>query len=284
MKSIKLMLLAFIVSFSAHSQIDTPAPSPSATLTQEVGLTTVTINYSRPSVKDRTIFGGLLKYGELWRTGANGATKLSFSTDVNLGGNDLKAGDYVILTVPGESDWKINIYEFSGNGVGAYFSKEALATTSVKPVKLSDKVESLTIDINNLRNSSATIDISWENTKISIPLEVNADASVMAQINKYEENSDAQRANDYNAAASYLLSEKKELEKALDFATKATSLNPNAFWMSRTKSLIEAELGKYKEAVATATLSLAAAEKAGNQTYVDFNKASIEEWKKKKQK
>lgn len=278
------MLLAFIVSFSAHSQIDTPAPSPSATLTQEVGLTTVTINYSRPSVKDRTIFGGLLKYGELWRTGANGATKLSFSTDVNLGGNDLKAGDYVILTVPGESDWKVNIYEFSGNGVGAYFSKEALATTSVKPVKLSDKVESLTIDINNLRNSSATIDISWENTKISIPLEVNADASVMAQINKYEENSDAQRANDYNAAASYLLSEKKELEKALDFATKATSLNPNAFWMSRTKSLIEAELGKYKEAVATATLSLAAAEKAGNQTYVDFNKASIEEWKKKKQK
>lgn len=284
MKSIKLMLLAFIVSFSAQSQIDTPAPSPSATLTQEVGLTTVTINYSRPSVKDRTIFGGLLKYGELWRTGANGATKLSFSTDVNLGGNDLKAGDYVILTVPGESDWKINIYEFSGNGVGAYFSKEALATTSVKPVKLSDKVESLTIDINNLRNSSATIDISWENTKISIPLEVNADASVMAQINKYEENSDSQRANDYNAAASYLLSEKKELEKALDFATKATSLNPNAFWMSRTKSLIEAELGKYKEAVVTATLSLAAAEKAGNQTYVDFNKASIEEWKKKKQK
>lgn len=278
------MLLAFIVSFSAQSQIDTPAPSPSATLTQEVGLTTVTINYSRPSVKDRTIFGGLLKYGELWRTGANGATKLSFSTDVNLGRNDLKAGDYVILTVPGESDWKVNIYEFSGNGVGAYFSKEALATTSVKPVKLSDKVESLTIDINNLRNSSATIDISWENTKISIPLEVNADASVMAQINKYEENSDAQRANDYNAAASYLLSEKKELEKALDFATKATSLNPNAFWMSRTKSLIEAELGKYKEAVVTATLSLAAAEKAGNQTYVDFNKASIEEWKKKKQK
>ncbi|MEO9475888.1 MAG: DUF2911 domain-containing protein [Cyclobacteriaceae bacterium] len=282
MKNLKLALLGMFVSFGSFAQINTPAPSPTATLTQEVGLTTITINYSRPSIKGRTIFGDLVKYDELWRTGANAATKLSFSGDVNLAGNSLKAGDYVILTVPGKSEWKLNIYNHEGNGVGAYFSKEPIATSTVTASNLSETTESFTIDINNLRNNSATIDLIWENTKVSIPLAVDADASVMAQINKYEESSKAQRANDYNSAASYLLSEKKELEKALDFSTKAVALRPDAYWMSRTKSLIEAELGKYKDAIKSAEMSLAAAEKAENGTYISFNKASIAEWKKKK--
>jgi hypothetical protein len=282
MKIVKLMLLAVIVSFTAHSQIKTPAPSPTATLTQEVGLITVTINYSRPSVKGRTIFGDLVKYDELWRTGANAATKLSFSDDATLGGNEIKGGDYVILTVPGETEWKVNIYAFDGNGVGGYFDKDPIGTTTIKSVSLSDIVESMTIGINNLTNSSATIDIIWENTKISIPLLVNSDANVMAQINDLEKSSKNQQANDFNAAANYLLTEKKELEKALAFSKNAVALKSDAFWMMRTKSLIEAELGKYKEAIASAELSKAEATTAKNQNYIDMNTASIAEWKKKK--
>ncbi|MFY0601443.1 MAG: DUF2911 domain-containing protein [Cyclobacteriaceae bacterium] len=282
MKNLKLTLLALLIGSAAFAQIDTPAPSPSSTLIQDVGLTTVTIKYSRPSMKGRVIFGGLLAYGELWRTGANSATKLTFSDDVTLGGNELKAGDYVILSVPGESEWKINLYPFDKAGVGGYFSKDPLAASTVKSEKLSSAVESFTIDINSLKNNSATIDLTWENTKVSIPLTVNSDNKVMSQIADYDKNSKMQMANDYNGAANYLLAEKKDLEKALSMSTKATEIRPDAFWMMRTKSLIEAELGKYKEAIASAKLSLAAAEKAENKTYIDFNTASIAAWKKKK--
>lgn len=282
MKSLKLTLLAMIVTFASYAQIDTPAPSPTATLIQEVGLTTVTIKYSRPSMKGRTIFGGLLDYDKLWRTGANSATKITFDDDVVLAGNELKKGDYVILTVPGESEWKVNIYPFGKSGVSGYFDLDAIATASIKSSKTSSPIETFTIDINNLKNNTATIDLIWENTKVSIPLDVKTDAKVMSQIGDYDKNSNNKMANDFNGAANYLLSEKKDLEKALSLSTKATELRPDAFWMLRTKSLIEADLGKYKEAIASAKLSLAAAEKAENETYIKFNNTSIAEWKKKK--
>lgn len=282
MKNLKLTLIALLVSVSTFAQIDTPAPSPSAKLTQEVGLTTVTIDYSRPSMKGRAIFGGLLKYDELWRTGANLATKITFSDAVTFAGNKLAGGDYVILTVPTSSDWTVNIYAFEGAGVGPYFSKEPIATGTVPSTKLNDAVETFTIDVNNIGNNTATIDLVWEKTKVSIPLDVDADSKVMAQIDAYDTSAKNKMANDFNGAAGYLLAEKKNLEKALELSTKATAIRPDAFWMMRTKSLIEAELGQYKKAIASAELSLAAAEKAENSTYINFNKASIAEWKKKK--
>lgn len=282
MKNLKLTLIALTLSLTTFAQIDTPAPSPSATLTQEVGLTTVTIDYSRPSMKGRVIFGELLGYDELWRTGANLATKISFADDVTLAGNKLAAGDYVILTVPGKTEWKVNMYAFESAGVSSYFSKDPLATASIKPTSLTDVVETFTIDINNLRNNSATIDLIWEKTKVSIPLSVDSDSKIMAQIDGYDKKAKSEMANDFNGAANYLLAENKNLEKALSLSSRATEIRPDAFWMLRTKSLIQAELGQYKNAIATAKLSLAAAEKAENKTYIDFNKASIAEWKKMK--
>lgn len=285
MKTLKLLVLSTFVSVASFAQgIKTPAPSPGTTLIQEVGLSTITVKYSRPSAKGRVIFGDLEKYDRLWRTGANSATKFTFSDDFSFAGTDLKAGDYAMLTVPGEAEWKVNLYAFDGAGVGGYFEKTPVASAAVKPVKLTESVETFTIDINNLRNSTATIDLIWQNTKVSVPIDVKADAKVMTQINEYDKNSNVNLSNDYHAAANYLLSEKKDLQKALDMATKAVALRPEAFWMSRTKSLIQAELGLYPEAIASAKTSLQVATEAKNQNYIDMNTASIAEWSKKKSK
>ncbi|WP_258105563.1 DUF2911 domain-containing protein [Marinoscillum sp. MHG1-6] len=283
MQNLKLLtLIAFLYSFSGFSQIQTPSASPEATLIQKVGVTTVTIEYSRPGVKGRTIFGELVKYDEHWRTGANDATKISFDGDVTLGGVELSAGDYVILTQPGKNDWTINLYAFDGSGVGGYTKKEPVGSFTSKPVSISDQVESFTIDINNLRNSTATIDLIWDKTKVSLPLDVKTDEKVMATINSYDESSMRQQANDYHGMASYLLSENKELDKALEFETKAAQLRPDAYWILRTRALILAELGKYKKAIKSAEESIEYAEKAGSNYYVEQNRASIKKWKKAK--
>lgn len=285
MKNLKLLLLATVFSVSAYAQgIKTPQPSPTATLIQEVGLGTITVKYSRPSAKGRVIFGGLERYGSLWRTGANSATKFTFSDDFIFDGTELKAGDYAMLTVPGETEWKVNLYAFDGPGVGGYTEKTPAASATVTPTKLTEAVETFTIDINNLRNSTATIDLIWQNVKVSVPVDVKTDAKVMAQIEGYEKNASMNQANDYHGAAAYLLAEKKELQKALDLVNKAVAIRADAFWMLRTKSLIQAELGLYKEAIATAQASLQSATEAKNQNYIDMNNASIAEWSKKKTK
>ena len=171
MKKVSLIVIALIASHFILAQ-DKPAPSPSSKLVQVVGLTEVTVEYSRPGVKDRTIFGDLLEYGKLWRTGANAATKFTFDKDVKIDGKALKAGSYAVLTVPGKNEWKINFYSFDTPGWNSYVDKDPAASTTVKPQKLAEPIETFTIDINNLRDTSATIDLIWQNTKVSVPLTV----------------------------------------------------------------------------------------------------------------
>lgn len=173
MKSILLFATSLLFCFTTIAQ-DKPAPSPSSKLVQTVGLTEVTVEYSRPGVKGRTVFGGLEEFGELWRTGANAATKFTFDKAVKIGGKDLAAGSYAILTVPGKKEWKVNFYKFEKPGWSSYAEKDPDASTTVASTSLSESVETFLIDINNLRDTSATIDLMWQNTKVSIPLTVGS--------------------------------------------------------------------------------------------------------------
>jgi len=173
MKSLSVLAIALLFTFSSFGQ-DKPQPSPGSKLVQTVGLTQVTVEYSRPGVKDRTVFGGLLEYGKVWRTGANAATKFTFDKAVKIAGKSLDAGSYTILTVPGEKEWKVSFYKYDKPGWSSYTELDPVASTMIKPTKLSEPVESFIIDINNLRDTSATIDLVWQNTKVSIPLSVGS--------------------------------------------------------------------------------------------------------------
>ncbi len=166
-----LALLAIMTSTS-YAQSDKPAPSPASTVTQMVGLTKITIDYSRPSVKDRKIFAedGLVPFGKTWRTGANQPNKFTFSTDVTIGGKKLPAGSYTLTTVPGADEWKVELFNHESANAA---DKKAAASFTVKPMDMGDlKVETFLIDINDIRDTSATLNLIWANTAVIIPIEV----------------------------------------------------------------------------------------------------------------
>ncbi len=280
MKKLLLIAMAFTMSYAVNAQIDTPAASPFSKVEQKVGLTDITIEYSRPGVKGRKIFGGLESYGVVWRTGANARTKITFSDDVTIAGQTLKAGTYAIFTKPGEETWEVYFYtEYKGNGAPRDWddSKVAVKTTvNVQPIPF--VVETFTIDINNIRNSSANIDLVWEQTYITIPFEVPTDAKVSANIDRVM---GGPGFGDYYAAASYYYGSGKDIAQAKKWIDKAMGMTDNPrFWQLRQQSLIYAKAGDKKGAIALAKESLAKAEKAGNAAYVKMNKESIAEWMK----
>lgn len=278
MKNLIFFFLAGLLTFSVSAQIQTPAPSPASTLEQQVGLTNVTVKYSRPGMKGRKIFGDLVPYGERWRTGANSNTTIFFDTKVMIDGKELPKGTYALYTIPKENEWEVIFYEDTNNwGLPQKWddSKVALKTTAeVQEMPMS--METFTILLDELQNDSAILNFIWENTLATLKVEVPTDEIAMKSIDRVM---NGPTAADYFAAATYFHDEKKDLQKAYGWIQKAVEMgDPAAYWVLRRKSLIEADLGKKQEAIETAKRSLAAAEKAGNQDYVKMNKESIKEW------
>lgn len=273
-----LLLLAVLTlpATFVQAQINTPAASPTAEFKQQVGLTDVEIVYSRPSVKDREVFGELVPFGDVWRTGANAATKVAFSDEVTLGGKKLEGGSYAMLTKPGENNWEVMLFPYESWDYMTYLDLTPAATINVKPVETDYFVETFLINVDNVHNTGATIDILWENTLVSIPLEVNVDERVMAQINRVMS---GPSAGDYYAAATYYHEAGKDLNKALEWIQKANAENPR-YWTLRREALILADLEMYDKAVEVAKKSKEMAEEAGNNDYVRMNDASIKMWSK----
>lgn len=282
MKLIKITLLALFVGFigMAEAQIKTPAASPSVKIEQTVGLTTIHLDYSRPSVKGRTIFGDLVPYNKLWRTGANQSTDITFSDDVEFGGVSVPAGKYAIYTYPGKESWKVLLYsdtDIWGSPGDDFDASKVVAEVEAPVEALTNQVESFNIYFDRLRNNSADIIFAWDNTLVSVPIQVDTKSVVEASI---EKTFSGPTANEYHAAANYYLEEGMDLEQAHQWSSKAVELNPEAFWMLKVKSEIEAKMGKYDQAIATAKLSKEVAEKAGSDQYVEYNEANIAKWKK----
>ena len=282
MKILPKLLMALCLSLCcayAQAQIELPRPSPTATLSQKVGLTDVEIVYSRPSVKGREIFGDLTPYGQLWRTGANMATKFTFGDAVKIAGHDLPAGSYALFTIPGKDESTIIFNKnWKQDGTANYKESEDALRVTAKPEHIDQKVESFTIDLNNLRDKSADIVLSWENTVVKIPMEVNIDDRIMASI----KNAMTISPNTYYQAATYYLNSGKDLNEALTWIDKAIEMyeqdNSSPYWVYRTKALIQADLKDYKGAIETARLSSEKAKAAGNMDYVKLNEKSVAEW------
>ncbi len=284
MKKIIFVLTAIIATYVLNAQVKTPQPSPHSTLTQVVGLTDVTVDYSRPSVKGRVIFGDLVPFGKLWRTGANANTTVSFSEDVVINGTTLKKGKYALYTTPKADMWEVIFYTDSDNwGTPENWDANKVAVlVNVDPVALNKALESFTISVGNLTNDSATLDIAWEKTMVSVKFDVPTQKAAMASI---EKTLAGPTAGDYFSSAQYFFQSNGDLNKALEYVNKAISMTKAGedvpFYQLRLKSLIQAKLGDKSGAIATAKLSLAGSEKAKNNDYVKMNNDSIRDWSKK---
>lgn len=278
MKKLVFFSFVLLLSCTLTSQVATPQPSPAAKVWQTVGLTEVTVDYSRPSMRGRTIFGDLVPFNKLWRTGANAYTKISFDKDVTISENDVKAGTYSIFTKPGKDNWEIFFYtDTQGGGVPSNWDdSKVVAKTTVPVYKMEMPVETFTITIDDVTGNGANLGFIWENTYVGVPFGVNTDAEVVKNIQNVLS---GPSARDYYASAVYYASEGKDIKKAKEWMDKAMSMiEKPRFWQLRQQSLILAKAGDKKGAIAAAKKSLAGAEEAGNADYVKMNKDSLKEW------
>lgn len=280
MKKIILTLFTAVLATSLSAQVKTPEPSPAGKNIQKVGMTTVSIDYSRPGVKERTIFGELVPFGKLWRTGANNNTTITVDTEITVAGQKLTAGTYALYTIPNKESWEVLFYSESENwGIPKNWDDtKVVAKTTVKTHEIPFNVESFTFGFNEIKANSALIEILWEKTYVAIPFEVPTDKIVMASIEATMKGEP--KTSDYHKAAIYYLNNNKDIELAkewIDKAVKAQKKNPK-FWVLRQQSLIHAKAGDTKGAIKAAKKSLALAEEKGNVDYINMNKASLKEW------
>ena len=279
MKKIILCFFAVALSASINAQITTPAPSPSQKIEQKVGLTDVTLEFSRPSMKGRKVFGNLVPYGEIWRTGANANTKITFSTDVTVGGTTLKKGTYAVYSKPSENSWDVYFYSDSNNwgNPRTWDDSKIAAQVTVTPMEMPMPIETFTITFDDLTNNSAVMGILWENVYVPVAFETPTDAMVTKSITSVM---NGPTANDYYGAAVYYLEADKDVKKAQEWIDKAVSMTADQprFWYLRQQSLIHAKAGNKKGAIAAAKQSLELAKKANNADYVKMNTDSLKEW------
>lgn len=270
-----VVMLCFL---GTNAQIKTPQPSPYAELEQAIGLTEVEVSYSRPGVKGRTIFGDLVPYGKLWRTGANRATTIETKGDIMLAGKSLKKGKYSVFTMPGESEWTVIINSDATASASKYTEDKDVMRFTVKPSKTAAKVETFTMMFSNLTDNSADWQIMWENTMVSIPVKTNVDEEVMAQI---ESVMNGPSSRDMYLAARYYYDNDKDIKKAVTWINKSVALDgeDQKFWVTYWQAMILAKSGDKKGAIAAAEKSKALAQKAEYEEYVTKNNTLLKSLK-----
>lgn len=280
MKNITLALFCVFTALVGNAQIKTPQASPSAKIEQTVGLTEFTVTYSRPSMKGREIFGDLVPYDKIWRTGANENTVISFSEDIMFGGTKVAKGSYAIVTKPSEKSWELYLYAETTNwGAPKNFDmSKVVAKATAEVFEVPFQVETFTIDFNNLTNNGADLEILWSNVYVAFPIETLTKEQTMASIDKVMQ---GPSARDYYSAAVYYYAEDMELAKAVEMIDKAIAMDGDnaAFWMYRQQSLIHDKAGDRKGAIKAAKTSLKKAKEAGNADYVKMNEDTLREWK-----
>jgi hypothetical protein len=268
MKNFVKILFLICLSFSMKAQISTPAPSPSATVTQVVGLATVSVEYSRPSLKGRKMMGSaLVPFGQVWRTGANKVPNLKLSHDVTIEGNKVPAGTYGIFTIPNAKEWTI-ILSKNEKQWGAYEYKQAedLLRFTVKSEDLKKSEEHFTMEITDFTPTTAKLAIRWEKTQVKFTIAHDPDVIIMADINAKMAGSDI-KSDTYYDAANYYFENNKDLNQALIWANKLVDMSKE-YWVYIVRANIAAKLGKCDIAIQDGTVGLALAEKAKDAAYI----------------
>lgn len=265
---------------SQAQTLKTPAPSTSQTIKQAFGLGEITIDYSRPSAKGRVIFGDLVPFGKMWRTGANNASKITFSEDVQVEGKAVKAGTYAIYTIPNKDSWEVILYNdlTMGGNTSNFKAENEVARVMVKPMMLTKNVETFTINLCDVTATTIVLDLAWEKTSVPVKITTEIDSKVMKSI----ESSMAADSRPYFQAATYYYENDKDLNQALIWINKAVEQNPKAFWVMMMKARIELKLKDTKAAIASAEKTAAMATEAKNDDYVKMANQLIVDAKAKK--
>jgi Protein of unknown function (DUF2911) len=268
-KTLSIFATALFLSANLIAQgLKTPQASTTQTIKQDFALSSIEINYSRPSMRGRTIFGDLVPFGKPWRTGANNATKITFGEDVKVGGVAVKAGSYALYTIPGQDEWEVILNKGTGNwGVMGFNAADNVAKFKVKAIELDFTTETFSMQIGEVKDNSADIMLWWEKTAIVFPVTADVDTKIMADIDKAM-NVDSKP---YFAAAGYYYENGKDLTKALAWANKAVDANPKAYYMFLLKARIQAKMGDKAGAKITSLKSLELAKEGGNPDYVALN-------------
>lgn len=263
---------------TAFGQIQMPAPSPTFTLSGTVGLADVSVTYSRPSANGRAIFGDLVPYDEIWRTGANASTKIKFSDEVMLEGNKVPAGEYALYTIPGKETWTFILSKnLTWWGVVGYDPAKDLLRFEVPAKEVSSHYETFTISFSDFTMNTAYLNLKWEKSKAKFKIENEVEGKIMAQIKAQVIDATPSDKGVYYQAANYYFNTDKDLNQALDFINKGIVKGEEKYWQVHLKAKILAKLGNSKEAEKAAQQSIELAKTAGNMDYVRLNEKLIAE-------
>lgn len=267
----KIVLAACFLSaalFTDAQQLRTPQPSTTTLVKQDFGLGTIELSYSRPNMKGRKIFGDLVPFDKVWRTGANQATTLTFSDEVTIGGVAIKPGKYGLLSIPGQTEWTIIISKQTDvTSPAAYKQEMDVVRVKVKPMDLPWSFETFGMSFENIKDNSCELMIGWDKTLVALPITTDVDSKVMKQIENVMKND----SRPYFNAAVYYLENGKDLNQAVTWFDKAIEQNPKAFWVYYQKARTLAKLGKKSEAMAVSQKSMELAREAKNDDYVALN-------------
>ena len=277
MRKFILGFIVFAITFSVRSQsIKMPPPSPPQTIKQDFGISSIELSYSRPGIKGRKVFGDLVPYGKVWRTGAINATTIDFGDDVTIGGTKVAAGKYGLLTIPDKDNWKVIITkQLEVTNPADYKQESDVVRVDVKPMTMKDKMETFTMQFANVKSSTCELQIMWENTAVVVPISSDVETVVMKQID------DAMNKDNrpYFQSALYYLNNGKDLNQAVAWFDKAIAQQPDGYWIYHQKANALAKLGKKDEAKATAQKSIELAKEAKNDDYVRLNEKLLEQLK-----
>ena len=279
LKTLTAVAVMAVSSFTINGQqLKVPAPSPLQTVKQAFALSDITVEYSRPGVKGRVIYGDIVPFGKVWRTGANATTKITFGEDVKVEGNAVAAGTYGIYTVPNKDSWEIMLYKdlTLGGSVADYKTENELLRFKVKPTSIANKVETFTINVADVTPSTCNIELLWENTSVKFSVTADIDTKIMKTI----ETSLAADSRPYFQAAGYYYDNNKDLKTALEWVNKAVEANPKAYYMFMLKAKIQLKMKDNKGAIATAEQVITLAKDAKNDDYVKQAEKLIAEAKK----
>ncbi len=245
-------LVAVTCPLAAQEKFEFPQPSPHATLRARAGLTDIEVDYSRPSVRGRDIFGGVVKWDEVWRTGANESTKLSFSRPVKFGGVDLPAGKYALYTIPNQNEWTVILSSDTTLwGADKYTPAKDVLRVKAKPVVMGNRAESFTIDVGDLVDESATLWIVWDKTAVPVKISLATNEQVLTGIQQAIASGKTMAPQFYSGAAMFYLAQNKDLPTALKWITQAFDADPTNFRRLRVKAQIQAKSGDKAAAIAT---------------------------------
>lgn len=272
---VTLSLAAITLSGMAQS-LPTPPPSPSQTIKQQFATSNIEISYGRPGVKGRKIFGDVVPFGKVWRTGANAATTIEFGEDVTIDNTKVAKGKYGLLSIPGENEWQIIITkDLNVTSPNDYKLENDVLRIPVKPTTLNDAIETFTIDIQDIKPTSAQVQLKWAKTMVSFAVNAEIDSKILKAIEKEL----AADKRPFHQAANYYFENNKDLNKALEWSTKAVENNPSAFWMSHLKAKIQFKLNDLNGAIASAEQSMAKAKESNYEEYIKMNEKLIAEIK-----